>query len=59
MIYAQPSNYPREWHTWTPLGLWQTHGSDNFGQKTWLYSNQQQKREFEKLSTLLSRLTTE
>ena len=30
-----------------------------FGQKTRPYNNQQKKREFAKLSTLLSRLTTE
>ena len=30
--------------TWTPLGLWHTHGSPNLGQKTGPYNNQQKKR---------------
>ena len=34
-------------------------GSPNLGQKTRLNNNQEKKRELEKLSTLLSRLTTE
>ena len=47
------------------MGLWHTNGSPNFGQKIRPYNNQQQqkkekkRREFAKLWTLLSRLTTE
>ena len=44
MVYAQPSSCPGEWHTQTPMGLWHTNGSPNFGQKTRPYSNQQKKR---------------
>ena len=44
MVYAQPSIYPRKWHTQTPMGLWHTHGSPNLGQKTRPYNNQQKKR---------------
>ena len=48
-----------------PMGLWHTHGSPNLGQMTRLNNDQQKKkkkekeRELAKLSTLLSRLTTE
>ena len=61
MVYAQLSTCPRKWHTQTPMGLWLTNGSLNFGQKTRPYNNQQQKkkRKSEKLPTLMSRLTTE
>ena len=44
MVYAQPSTCPRKWHTYTPTGLWHTHGSPNLGQKTRPYNNQQKKR---------------
>ena len=44
MVYAQPSTYPRKWHTYTPMGLWHTHRSPNLGQKTRPYNNQQKKR---------------
>ena len=44
MVYAPPSNCPRKWHTWTPRGLWHTHGSPNLGQKSRPYNNQQKKR---------------
>ena len=46
MIYAQPGICPKEWHTWTPLGLWHTNGSPDLGQKTRPYNNQQKKRNF-------------
>ena len=60
MVYAQPSSCPGEWHGQTPMGLWHTNRSSNLGQKTRPYSNQQKKkRELAKLSTVLSRLTTE
>ena len=42
----------------TPMRLERTNGSPNHGQKTRPYSNQQEKRELAKLSTLLYRLTT-
>ena len=38
MVYAQPSTYPRKWHTQTPMGLSQTNGSPNPGQKTGSYN---------------------
>ena len=42
------------------MGLRHTHGSPNLGQKTRPYHNKQKKKkEFAKLSTLLSRRTTE
>ena len=44
MVYAQHSTCPRQWHTWTPMGLWHTHGSSNLGQKTRHYNNPQKKR---------------
>ena len=44
MVYAQPSSYPRKWHTQTPTGLWHTDGSPNLGQKTRPNNNQQKKR---------------
>ena len=40
------------------MGLWHTHRSPNLGHKIRPYNNQQKKREFAKLSTLMSRLTT-
>ena len=45
--------------TQTPIGFWHTNGSLNLGQKTKPYNCQQKKRKSAKLSTLLSRLTTE
>ena len=59
MVYAQQSNCPGEWQTQTPMGLWHTNASPILGQKTRLYSNQQQKRELTKLPILLYRLITE
>ena len=44
MVYAQPSSSPRGWHTQTPIGLWNTNGSQNLGQNTRPYNNQQQKK---------------
>ena len=44
MVYAQPSTWPRKWHTWTPMGLWYTNGSPNLGQKTRSYNNQKKKK---------------
>ena len=44
MVYAQPSIYPGEWHTDTPMGIWHTNGSPNLRPKTRLHNNQQQKR---------------
>ena len=44
MVYAQPSTCPRKWHSWTPMGLWHTHGSPNLCQKTRPNSNQQKKK---------------
>ena len=44
MVYAQLSTCPRKRHTQTPMGLWHTHGSPNFGQKTRPYNNQQKKK---------------
>ena len=43
MVYAQPSTCPRKWHTYTPMGLWHTHGSSNLDQKTKPYKNSQKK----------------
>ena len=54
MVYAQHCTCPRKWHTQTPMGLWYTNGSPNFGQKTRPYNNQLQKGELATLSTLLS-----
>ena len=45
MVYAQPSTRPRKCHTYSPTGLWHTHGSPNLDQKTRPYNNQQQKKE--------------
>ena len=57
---AQPRTCPRKWYTQTPVGLWYSNGSPNLGPKIRSYNNQQQKkRESAKLSTLLSRRTTE
>ena len=39
MVYAQPSACPRKGHTWTPMGLWHTHGSTNLGHGTGSYTN--------------------
>ena len=44
MVYAQPSTYPGEWHTQTPMGLWHADRSPNLGQKTRSYCNQQKKK---------------
>ena len=44
MVYAQPRTCPRKWYTQTPVGLWYTNGSPNFGPKTRSYNNQQQKK---------------
>ena len=44
MVYAQPNNCPREWHTQTSIGLWHTNESPNLGQKTRPYCNQQQQK---------------
>ena len=44
MVYAPPSSCTGEWHTQTPMGLWHTNGSPNFGHKTRPYNNQQKKR---------------
>ena len=44
MIYSQPSTFPRKCHTSTPMGLWHTHGSPNFGRKTRPYNNKQKKK---------------
>ena len=45
MVYAQPSTCPRKRNTQTLMGLWNTNGSPNFGQKTRSYNNQQKKKE--------------
>ena len=42
MAYAQPSSYPREWHTYTSMGL--SNWSPNLGQTTRPYNNQQKKK---------------
>ena len=39
---------PRKWHTQTPMGLWQTNGSPNLGQKTRPYNNQEKKKKKKK-----------
>ena len=44
MVYAQPSTYPRKWHSQIPVGHWYTHGSPNLGPKTRSYNNQQKKK---------------
>ena len=44
MVYANPSIFPREWHTKTPMGLWYTNGLPNLGQKTKPYNNLQKKK---------------
>ena len=41
MVYAQPSTYPRKWHSQTPMGLWYTNGPFK---KTRPYNNQQKKK---------------
>ena len=45
MVNAQPSICPREWLTWTPIGLWHSDGSPNLSQKTRTYNNQQQQQQ--------------
>ena len=49
MVYAQPSTYPRKWHTQTPTGLWYTNGSRNLDQMTRPYNNQHQKKKICKI----------
>ena len=44
MVYAQPSTYPRKWHSQTPMGLWHTNRSPNLDQKSRPYNNQQQQK---------------
>ena len=44
MVYAQPSIWPEEWGTQTPMGFWYTNGSPNLGQTTRPYNNQQKKK---------------
>ena len=58
IVYAQPNICPGEWHTQTPLGFWDTNELSNHDQTTRHYNNQQKKREFAVLSTLLSWWTT-
>ena len=43
MVYAQIRIRPREWDAYDSLGLWDTNGSPNPGQKTRLSVNQQKK----------------
>ena len=49
MIYAQPSTCPRKWLSQTPMELWYTNGSPNFGPKTKSYNNQQRKKKICKI----------
>ena len=44
MVYAQPSIYPGEWDTQTPLGFWDTNRSSNLSQMTESSDSQQKKK---------------
>ena len=42
--YSQPGFHSGEWDTRTPLEFWDTNGSSNFGQTTWICDSQQKKK---------------
>ena len=44
MVCAQTRICPKEWHTQTPLGFWDTNGSPNLGQTTRPYNNHRKER---------------
>ena len=56
MVSAQPSIYPGEWDTQTPMGFWHTNGSPNLDQTTKSNNNQQQKKRTCKIVDLAVRL---
>ena len=48
MVYAQIRIRPGNWDAQTLLGFWDTNGSCNLGQTTWLCESQQQKKKKKK-----------